>query len=76
MPPGIFSQGKIFFAYRSGLISGQISVLAGYRISGWIRYLARHIRYQVGYRYKKMAGYPAYPCEEVEGAMRICNFLG
>jgi len=31
-----FPLGKFFFTYRSGLISGRISGLAGYRISGRI----------------------------------------
>jgi len=45
MPSGIFSQGNIFFAYRSDSISGRISGLAGY--------LARHIQYPAGYGISK-----------------------
>jgi len=69
MPPEIFPQRKVFFAFRSGLISGRISGLAGYRISGRaypvsgripdIRQSISSIRPDTGYL--KIAGYPAHP---------------
>jgi len=73
MPPEIFPQRKVFFAYRSifisGRISGRLSGLAGYQISGRIYGRAYPVSCRTLDIKKRpdirpdirLAGYPAYP---------------
>jgi len=65
MPSEIFPQRKVFFAYRYILISGRISGLAEYRISGRAYPVSGRIpdikkwpdiRPDI-----RLAGYPAHP---------------